>query len=287
MLQINLSDSLQPSVDTSETNESNLFLPVSDSLYDVRDSTFILQDTLKKKIDTESVFEAHNLKVDSISPIENNPLSNDWITIHLIIALGLIAWVRAFYNKRLKIIAMAFLSERNFSLVSREGNLFKERIAIPLLIGYLISMSLFIYQLLHFYQAKSIFGFDGLKLFSIIMILVLVYWVFKYLLIYFLGTVFKNYAIALDYQLTNFIFTLIMGIILLPVVVIAVYFPSAYIIYLGIILLSLSFLYRVLREVAKGFIYTKFSTFYKLLYLCTFEILPIIVFMKLVMSVLI
>lgn len=287
MLQFNLSDSTNLILEPLNKDGFDTIIQPEDTVYSSFDSLSLIEDSSVNKNTTESLFTTKDLIIEDLSPKETHPLNIDWVTIHLIIAVGLLAWVRAFYNKRLKVIALAFLSERNFSLVSREGNLFKERIAIPLLIIYLISMSMFIYQICYHFKLNPIYEFEELKLFSLIMIIVLFYWVFKYLLIYFLGTVFKNYALALDYQLTNFIFTLVMGIIMLPVVVIVVYFPSSEVLYFGIILIGLSFLYRVGREVLKGFIYTKFSTFYKLLYLCTFEILPIIVFTKLVMSVLI
>jgi len=251
------------------------------------DSVFVNKDSISESSNIETLFTSHDLAVDKISPLETNSFNIDWITIHLIIAFGLLAWVRVFYRKRLKLIVMVFFNERNFGQLSREGNLFKERISIPLLIIYLISMSLFIYQLLIQFDFYPLLEYKSLKLFSLIMISVLFYWAVKYILTNFIGHVFKNYSVAYEYQLTNFIFTLVMGILLLPVVLVAVYYPSPEVVYFGLIIIGLSFIYRIGRESLKGIFYTKFSVFYKLLYLCTLEILPIIVFIKLVMRVLI
>ena len=287
MLQFFHTDSIYSIVDSlNSTSHDSLVQRVNDDGLQ-SDSIFVYQDSISESSNVKTLFTSHDLAVDKISPRETNSFSIDWITIHLIVAFGLLAWVRVFYRKRLRLIVMVFFSERNLGQLTREGNLFKERISIPLLIIYLITMSMFIYQLLIQFDFYPLLEYEALKLFSLILISVLFYWVSKYILTNFVGHVFKNYSVAYEYQLTNFIFTLVMGIILLPVVLMAVYYPSKEVVYFGLIIIGLSFIYRIGRESLKGIFFIKFSVFYKLLYLCTFEILPIVIFIKLVMRVLV
>ena len=173
---------------------------------------------------------------------------------------------------------------RYLNQLSRDGNIFNERIAIPLLIIYLVSISLLIYLFFTFILESAFWNFYGLKLFSGIMLFILVSWFIKNLVLNFIGNVFKNHLIVTEYILTNFVFNIITGIVLLPFIIVSVYMPSQEMIYTGAILWVLVFIYRLIRELITGLSYTKFSLFYRILYLCTFEIIPLIAITKLVMN---
>lgn len=249
------------------------------------DSLFSSFQTISiEEISQPSILTSHYLEVKDQQPFERNIFSHDWITIHLLICLSLFAWVQIYYKKRLKQIIKAFTGVRYLNQLSRDGNIFKERIAIPLLIIYLVSISLLIYLFFTFILESAFLNFYGLKLFSGIMLFILVSWFIKNLALNFIGNVFKNYLVVTEYILTNFVFNIITGIVLLPLIIVSVYMPSQEMIYTGAILWVLAFIYRLIRELITGLSYTKFSLFYRILYLCTFEIIPLIAITKLVMN---
>ena len=272
----------------------------------VSDSSFITDDSVagQKITNYDSLYQAHiintesktgfkklfteqNGQVNKISPI-GRPVTNiDWITIHLVISICLIAYVQIYYGKRFRQIMSAFFGIRYMNMLSREGNLYRERISIPLVIVYLISFSLLIFLLITQHINQPVFDLKGLKLFSVIILVVIIAWFFKNLVINFVGSLFKNFLILTDYIHTNFVFNMVIGVLLTPIIIFAVFLPSVKMVYAGVIIWLAVYFYRIIRQAFTGLSYRKFSLFYRILYLCTFEILPLLVLTKLVMSLLI
>jgi hypothetical protein len=226
--------------------------------------------------------QSDNLLLPDVRSIMNT----DWITIHLVISLCLIAYVQIYYGKRFRQILKAFIGTRYLHMLTKEGNIYRERFSIPLVIVYLISFSLLLFLVLKPYIHKSAFDITGLKLFSVIILSVIIGWFIKNIVISFVGNLFNNYLILTDYLHTNFVFNMIIGVILLPIIIIAVFLPSSEIAYAGIITWLSIYLYRIIRQVFMSLSYRKFSLLYRILYLCTFELIPLLVLTKLVMNVL-
>jgi hypothetical protein len=225
-------------------------------------------------------------KVESVepAPVERKVMNHDWLTIHFIVCLGLLAWVQVFYRKRLVQIMKAFTGGHYLNQLEREGNLFRERIVIPLIIVYLVSFSSLLYLGLTRIMDLTLFELSGFKLFSLIMLAVLLMWFLKNIFITLIGNVFKNFLLLTDYLLINLATNIVFGIILLPIVVLAFYMSSVTLIYIGLIIWGIIFIFRIFRELFTVLSYTKFSLFPRILYLCTFEFVPLLVLTKLVMS---
>lgn len=252
----------------------------TDSVFDFNNNS-TLTAKIVKPLFTEKAESAHN-----ISHLGRSVVNIDWITVHLIISLCLIAYVQIYYSKRFKQVINAFFGNRYLHMLTKDGNIFRERISIPLVIVYLISFSLLMFLLLTQYVYQPVFNLQGLKLFSVIILAVIVTWFIKNLMINFVGNLFRNYLILTDYIHTNFVFNMVIGVLLIPIVIIAVFLPSVEMVYAGVIVWLAVYLYRIFRQVFTGISYTKFSLFYRFLYLCTFEIIPLLVLTKLVMSLL-
>jgi len=249
------------------------------------DSVLTFNDSLPdSNTDQPSMFTTHQLKVTEQKPSFKNYISHDWITAHLIICSILLAWTRVYFGKRLNQILKSFFSIRQLNTLSREGNIFRERISIPLFIIYLVSFSLLIYLAFTELLNGSLFNLSGIRLFSMIVLFVLLSWFIKNIILNFIGSVFKNNLILSDYIYTNFVFNILTGLILLPVTIVSIYVAANEIIYLGIFLWLLIYLYRLVRELFTGLSYTEFSLFYRILYLCTLEITPLLVLTRLTMS---
>jgi len=202
--------------------------------------------------------------------------NEDWITIHLILGLMVYAWVRLFYTKRLKQIFKSLFSLRFQGMLVRDGNIFKERISIALMIIYLISTSLLAYLVCTRILNYNLLQLDNFKLFSFIMLVVILMWIMKNMVNTIIGKVFKNPVILSEYILSNFIFNITIGSILIPILILAVYLPSVYMIYLCVLIWVFAFIYRLIRLVFTSLSYTKFSLFNRILYLCTVELMPVL-----------
>ena len=232
----------------------------------------------------KSVFQSHSLKTNEKEPLENHSQNIDWISIHFIIILGFLAWSRINYHKRLNQIFKSFFAPRYLNQLAREGNIFRERIAIPLLVVYLVSVSMLLYLLIRDFSDFHLEGYANFKLFSIILFIVLVLWFIKNIIVHFIGITFKNGLLTSDFMLTNFVFNLMTGLLLFPVIAISVYTSSKEVLIFALLLWLLIFVYKITREFFTGLSLIKFSLFNRFLYICTLEILPILIFIKLVMS---
>ena len=248
---------------------------VSDSLAGLEQNTPVL---------VPSILKNHQLQPQKLLPDGYTPVREDWITIHFILALMVYAWVRLFYAKRLKQVFRSAIGIRFQGMMSREGNILRERISIALLIIYLIATSLLAYLLFTRILNYHLLQLSGFKLFSFLMLLVIFFWIFKNISNTIIGRVFKNPVIISEYLVTNFIFNIATGSLLLPILLLAVYLPSVQMVYAGLILWGIAFIYRLIRLLVTSLTFTKFSLFNRMLYLCTFEIAPVIVLTKLVMS---
>jgi hypothetical protein len=284
LTQINIEDSSQNTVVKSyyswDDSLQNADSTVFESLYNFNQKNSEYAKAIKP------LFTEKQDTPNNISPIGRSVINIDWITIHLLISLCLIAYVQIYYSKRFKQVINAFLGNRYMHMLTKDGNIYRERISIPLVIVYLISFSLLMFLLITQYVYQPVFNLQGLKLFSVIILAVIITWFIKNLMINFVGNLFKNYLILTDYIHTNFVFNMVIGVILMPIVIIAVFLPSVLMIYIGVIVWLAVYLYRIIRQVFTGLYYTKFSLFYRILYLCTFEIIPLLVLTKLVMSLL-
>lgn len=259
-----------------------------DTLSTSVNDTLLLQDSVAvtAPVQKKTFFTTESLKGSYFNPIEKPKTSNDWIAVHLIILFILLAWVRYFYRKRLSQVFSSAIANHYYYQLTREGNLFRERISIPLFIIYLVSLSLFIYLLIDYFVPPSFTDLQGIKLFSAIILIVLVVWILKNGIINLTGIIFKDYNSSGDILLTNFVFNLVLGLILLPVVIIGVYYNSENILYAGLIIWLLLTLYRIGRELFSAISLSNYSLYYRILYLCTLEILPLLVITKLVIRIL-
>ena len=98
-----------------------------------------------------------------------------------------------------------------------------------------------------------------------------------------LSNIFKTERPAYTYIFTIFLFNMIAGLLLLPIVILTAYAPVEYreiLLRSGLILLVLIFLYRIVRVFIIWSGQLRASIFYLFLYLCAFEIAPLLLIGK-------
>jgi len=265
------------------TNETHL--PVADSLqkyYDNSIYNYITPLPPGKQFHlTTSVFKPHNLEPKHTGPLAINQQATDWITIVFLACLFIFAWIQTSYSKRLSQIFRAVAQQHHINQLERDGNLFKERIALGLSLNYFMVASIFIFQILHEFGSIPV-GFNNLVITGIIFGAILVYQVLKSLAIRVSGVIFNSSESARQYQLIILIFNYIIGIVLLPVVIIAFYWNSVFFLISGLAIISLLILYRLVRGFLTGLNNKSYNLFYLFLYLCTLEILPLLLIYKVI-----
>lgn len=280
---------LKTAIDTDMNKSSDSLNKYSDSLsytcFFSYASKYNNQPQSANLINTRpSMFAPHLLKVKHLQQQTLNTYSTDWILITLLLCTSLFAWIYYSSSKRIKQIFNAILSNRSINQLNRDGDLFKERISIPLTINYLVTFSLFVFFIIHHFanlKANNLYTvFTFLKIFALVSLLVLAKWTITS----FIGFVFKNNNASSIILLNSLIFNIVIGILLIPINVFLNYTNysiSVNILYFGVFTILIINTIRYYRNIIIGISYSKFSQFYLFLYLCTLEILPLLIIIKL------
>ncbi len=234
-------------------------------------------DSIQKK----SLFDSHLLQ-----PINNKPIIHftnyDYLpALLLFVSFALFVMLYVYNRKRLNQIIKAFYFNRVANQLAREEVSITNRTTVILSILFLTSLSLFIYQLIDFYQYKL--PFDKLNLIWIIPSGLFLSYLIKMISIKTMGFIFKVQTEASNYIFTLFLFINALGLCILPVVV-GIYFvkqaPAELFIYIGCSIIFLFLGTRIIRGFIIGVNSVRISNIYLFLYLCTLEILPIFIAVK-------
>jgi len=239
-------------------------------------------DTVVKEKNLQKFFTGKESIKKEIAPIKITSINNDWILGIIILCAVLYSFVHTFYHKRILQIYSAFGARHYANQVNREGNLYNERISIPLLIIFFLSFSLFLVQAFIFFIDEENLFFQAHIYYIIICLLLLVFWFAKIFIILVISKIFHTEKMTKEYLLNMLIYTAITGIIILPINILIIYSHNSFFIYVGIIITSLIIIYWLIRGFIIGLSYQNYSSLHLFIYLCSLEILPLIVITKMV-----
>ena len=158
--------------------------------------------------------------------------------------------------------------------------MFKERIAVALALIYMFTFSLLLSMILKNFIPETLSRFHDFQIFAICATSLVFFWLLKISAIWFLGIVFRTIPSTQDYLQNILAFSFITGLILLPLLILAVFLHSNILLYIILIIIGLLYFFRVMRGVFIGISLKKFSWLFLFVYLCTLEILPLLVILK-------
>lgn len=231
----------------------------------------------------EKIFKSHLLQPVNATPVPLELRNPDWFTIVLFIIIAGFTWIRVFYYKILKQLISAFFSNTVSNQIVRDENILVQRASIMLSFVFYLSASLFVYQVsVYFKWDYPILG-SGFTRFLIFSLLLAFTYSFKMVLLKGLGELFDIDKPIATYIFNIFLINNIMGLVLLPVVLIIAFVvtdDTGIVIYTGITLIILSFIYRLIRATKIWFTMHKVSFFYLFLYFCTLEFAPLLIIIK-------
>ena len=230
-----------------------------------------------------SLFTSHHL---SPGPYHHEKLQKyppDWVPGIVILCFILLAWTQLFYNKRVLQIFKAPFSKRFHNRLVRDGNLFKERVSLTLGTVYLLSGTLLLYQLSERFPNTVFPEFQGITRYLVALLFIPGYWAVKIMMVWFLGFVFKTRETTNNYLLNMLVFCLVTGPVLLIFLVIILYTRSPFLIDVCLIVVALIFFFRIVRGFIIGSRLRKFSYLFLFVYLCSLEILPLLLLIKILL----
>lgn len=205
----------------------------------------------------------------------------DWMILIMILSLVVLGWVYSFFRKYLsRIFQSVYDSNASYKLMNERSSI-TERISFALNMLFVLNTGFFVYEIFYIFKLPY-FGLSNFLLFSVFLMCLSIIYVFKFIFYAFLGYIFKAPKTIFEYVHNLFLFHKIYGILLIPITVCIPFCNDKFarlLIVLGIILFAISFLFRLFRGVQIS-IKINFSFFYLILYLCTVEILPILILGK-------
>lgn len=254
------------------------------------DSLKIITDSLASIHRADSIQKA---SVDSIhqlslmpsgfvgKPLPETLNENPFVTISLLILFLLFGYVLTYGRKMILETTKDFfyLKERSSIFIDSTANALQLKGCLVLI--FLGSIGLFIYSL--YFHGDTIISFQHKLLYlALFFAITLIFLVFKILTFRFLGYVFFDRNISSIFIKGYFTIIFGLGIAIFPIVVGLVYIPDSFFIpflVIGLILVVATYL-LVLYKIIQIFLANFYSLFYIILYLCTLEILPILIVLR-------
>ena len=235
-----------------------------------------------------SIFKGHELKITSAGPVKRINNTQDWVLIVILFALFSVSWLKVFHYKKLAQYFSIFLKDRISGQVLREERPFSEKASILLFVSGLLSLALYFFQTitnpkLNFHLPTEGGGELYLKILGLLAVLFSV----KIFSLKLLGHIFLLQKMATEYIYTILLFTNILGVIIVPLTISLQYVPmdtSIYFVYSGAAIIGLVFVYGLYRGLIIGIGNSTVSNFYLFIYLCTLEILPLLIVFYLLLN---
>lgn len=201
---------------------------------------------------------------------------SDTFFLILTFDLLLIAFLKAFYQKFTKQLFLSVFAQRYANQYLKEENVFTERVTFLVTTIMLINISLFL--------SKTIYG-ENLTPFDFwnVAIITTVFFLIKTIIIRLLGHVFLIKSLAKLGVYFSFLFDRVMGVILFPIIVFMFFSPintSPILLTFSVVIIALFLLIKIFWIWKIGIGGFGLPRYYLFLYLCTLEILPLLVFTK-------
>ncbi|MBM3405282.1 MAG: DUF4271 domain-containing protein [Bacteroidetes bacterium] len=233
----------------------------------------------------QSVFTGHTLRPQNHGPVpKQQPGLGDWIVVILMICLLLTSWIQVFYHKRFRQVFMAMIASRHVNPLLREGNIYGERITVALVIHFVLSYSLFATFIMQRAAPSLLERIHPFTFFLGLVATITSLYFLRFYIMRMTGMVFKNDLRNREYLLNIFIFDMVAGVMILPLMIFYAFSPADIILYVIAVLIFLLYAYRVFRGVVIGLSPGKFSGYHFILYFCTLELLPVLIVIKIVLE---
>lgn len=284
-------NSLSPEQDVSYSREGTDTIPnilpaeKEDPVFRFADGDSVAaEQSYSSQVNVPALFEGHVLHPVHSNPIPVERRTPDWFTITLLFVIISFSWIRVFYAKIFKQLITAFFSNSISNQVVRDENILVQRASVLMSFIFYLTASLFIYQVSIFFNWDYSFLGDGFLRFLVVCLIVAFAYSFKMVILKALGEIFVLDKPVASYIFNIFLINNMLGLILIPIVVsiaFVVTYSTGMVIYTGILLVIIAFIYRLVRAFTIWLTLPGVSIFYLILYFCTLEIAPLLIIVKL------
>lgn len=245
--------------------------------YNLTNKTYNKLPIREKPITTNRTEESKQLFQPTTKPlgIEN------WQIIILFSCLFLIAFVKGVNQNRFKNMAKSIVSKQAVIEILRGEKIFFNRTNLILNVVYLCVFSLYIQHFFYIHQKNLTNSFELIYFFKIVLFLA-IYFMSQLLFNAILNFIFDTKEIQMEYIFNTSLFNNFLGVLMVPLLFL-IYFTtlqnSVFFNNFILVIVFIILLFRTIRYIKIGA--TKnISNLHIFLYICTLEILPLIVIIK-------
>ena len=221
-------------------------------------------------------------------PEASGDFAGTWIPGLVILSLLLLTWIKIFYVQFLSPVLISAFKFKDASKLFNERNTSAQNAFVVLEVIFAINGGLFLYFIVDYFNLNMP-GIGDFFIFLILSGFIVALFTLRFFAINLAGFLFDVRKIFSEYRHSVSLYNKIYGILLLPVIAGLLYLGEGFygqLIYGGIITGGAIYLLQLLRGI-EIIIKKEFSVIYLILYLCAFEIIPILVLYKLIQIVLI
>ena len=233
------------------------------------------------------LYQGHDLKPVHNESLLRKNITPDWLFPLILIVLIVYAWLRLYYSKFFTQMIQAFLNNNLANQIVRDENIFVQRASVYLSIVFNIIGALLLYLVsVHFNWSLGGIGI-GFSRFIFFVILVSSTYAIKFLILKICGWLFEQEREMATYVFNIFLINNILGMALLPFICIFAYNESmafSWMLMIPFIFIITAYCWRIFRGVQIGLGITSFSPLYLFLYLCTLEIAPLMVLIRVIIQ---
>lgn len=207
-----------------------------------------------------------------------------WVMIIIVLSLMVLGYLYSAFNSRFITFLRAVFVSRYLVQASREERSLSHPVSLLLSFNFMLIVPLFILQLFSsgtFFRVAT--EFSLLSFFIIVAVILCIYLV-KILFLKILSYVLDKQELVGEYNFILFLTNQFLGILLLPVVIFIAYgtdLSSHVFVWIGTICFAAGFILRVGKGLGAVLERREATLFYLILYLCTLEILPLLIGVKL------
>lgn len=252
---------------------------------------------LSKQSKGKIVYGAEHIPVPEEKPKERQvvaewevkPISGGrhygWLFTVFLIQFVLIVYLRVAFIRYGEEQYRSFFNLNISQQVFRDQELSMPFPAFLLLLNGLFSYSIMLFLCLKHYHLMSLF--DGLTLFWVSVFIIFAILGFKYFLMWFTSAVFPFGDDLNFYNFNFFLNVKVLGVLLLPFNLVIAYAPAAFTemaIIVAMALVGLAYVGLAVKGLAISKNYLAFYKFHFIVYICSLEVAPVIIFAKLVMN---
>ena len=252
---------------------------------DAQDSTEnAIERAENKSLKGPGIFKNHSLKSVNPNARPLNDTISDWLTISLVIMVVFFTWFRLLYYKIFRQLLTSYFNMTASNQIVRDESYLLQRASLVIsIISYLLG-GLFLYQISVLYDWQIYWLQKGLVRFVLFSLIIALSYSIKMILLRVLSVVFNQEKAAGAYIFNLFLMIMMVGLVLFPTNIFLAYSfgPVKHVVvFVSTLLIGLMFLFRMTRAVRIWFSIPQFSFFYLFLYLCAFEVAPLLVVWKL------